>query len=295
MFRPAAMKLLQTLSHWWREFFRKRRLSLHHATDGREEWHVHLSPAGTLAATVAGVVLLFILILILTAYTPLLELLPGYRTEGVRTREAILRDIARIDSMERVMEDMMTYSEHIALIMEGRTPVVPAPLPEEGERPDKRLVPPSREDSLLRGRVERQLRADSLAGGTAARRSVRETIEMLSPAEGPISSRFDIGAGRLGVTIAAGSDSRVVATAGGTVVLSLWSPDAGHVVQIQHPDNLLSVYRQLGRCDVVSGQTVHGGEVIGYTAGAGPEAETGLGFELWNDGKPVDPEGYILF
>lgn len=287
------MKLLNTLSHWWHEFFRKRRISLRHATDGREEWHVHLSPAGFVAALVASALFFFVVILTLTAYTPLLELLPGYRTEGARTREALIRDIARIDSMERVMEDMMTYNEHITLIMEGRTPVVPVPVPSEDDRLDKTLVPPSREDSLLRARVERALLADSLAGGPAARRSVRETIEMLAPAEGALTARFDIGAGRLGVRIAAKKDDRVIAAAGGTVVLSLWSPEQGHVVQIQHPDNLLSVYLGLGHVSVETSQTVRSGEVIGYTA-SGPE-EGGLEFQLWNDGKPVDPEGYILF
>ena len=43
------------------------------------------------------------------------------------------------------------------------------------------------------------------------------------------------------------------------------------------------------------GQTIRSGELIGYNA----EAENGevklFEFELWNNGKPVDPEEYIVF
>ena len=46
---------------------------------------------------------------------------------------------------------------------------------------------------------------------------------------------------------------------------------------------------------VTKGQTIRAGEMVGYNA----EAEEGevrlFEFELWNNGKPVDPEGYIVF
>lgn len=105
------MKFLKSISRWRRELFRKRRLSLRDASDGAEEWHIHLSPAGAFAAFVSFALLLFILILVLAAYTPVLEFLPGYRTEATRTREALMRDAMRLDSMERMMNDMMTYNE----------------------------------------------------------------------------------------------------------------------------------------------------------------------------------------
>ena len=70
----------------------------------------------------AFVLLLFILTLSLVAYSPVLEFLPGYRTEADRSRESLLQNIIRLDSMERMMNDMMTYNRNIALIMEGLHP-----------------------------------------------------------------------------------------------------------------------------------------------------------------------------
>ncbi len=289
------MKFLKSISRWWREAFRKRRLSLRNVSDGSEEWHIHLSPASVFAAFVSFALLLFILILILTAYTPVLEFLPGYRTEATRTREGLIRDVVRLDSMERMMNDMMTYNENIALIMEGKTPVVRTLAASDSARLDKTLIRPSRADSLLRAQME----GDGPYGieGEASRRAVREAIGMVTPVEGILTEGFDIKQGRLGVRIAAASGAGVAAIGNGTVVLSLWTPDEGYVVQVQHPDNLLSVYKNLSQSLVAAGQTVRSSEVIGYAAA--PEAdgsETRLfEFELWNDGKPVDPEGYIVF
>ena len=80
------MNAFHSISSWWKRFSRKRRLSMLNATDNVEEWYTHISPAGLLAAFLAFALLLFILILSIVAYTPVLELLPGYRVEAARSR-----------------------------------------------------------------------------------------------------------------------------------------------------------------------------------------------------------------
>ena len=143
------MKFLKRIRAWWRGLFRKRRFSMLNATDNSEEWHIHLSPASVFAGLVAFVLLLFILTLSLVAYSPVLEFLPGYRTEADRSRESLLQNIIRLDSMERMMNDMMTYNRNIALIMEGRTPVARTLAASDSSRISKVLV----SEEQLRARV----------------------------------------------------------------------------------------------------------------------------------------------
>lgn len=279
----------------WRSLFRKRRFSMLNATDNSEEWHMHLSPASILAAAVAFFLTLFILLLTLMAYTPVVEFLPGYRTEADRSRESLVQNILRLDSMERMMNDMMTYNENIALVMEGRTPVARTLSGGDSTRTSKMLVMPSREDSLLRAQMEGdgEYALSGRAGGS--RRQVREAMELVTPAEGIITERFDIGEGRFGVRIAAAAGDRITAIDNGTVIQSLWTPDNGSIVVIQHPGNLVSVYKNLSQSLVTTGQAVRSGEQIGYNAQTDPAEARLFEFELWNNGKPVDPEGYIVF
>ena len=42
-------------------------------------------------------------------------------------------------------------------------------------------------------------------------------------------------------------------------------------------------------------QTIRSGELIGYNAEVQDGEVRLFEFELWNNGKPVDPEGYIVF
>ena len=256
---------------------------------------MHLSPASILAGLVAFMLMLFILTLSLVAYSPILEFLPGYRTEADRSRESLVQNIIRLDSMERMMNDMLTYNENIALIMEGRTPVARVLASSDSSRISKVLVMPSPEDSLLRAQMEGDGPYAIAGRSGGSRRSVREAIELAKPVEGIITDRFDIRNGNFGVRIAAAASDRITAIDNGTVVLSLWTPETGYMVELQHANNLLSVYKGLSQSLVTTGQTIRAGEMVGYNA----EAEEGevrlFEFELWNNGKPVDPEGYIVF
>ena len=261
------MDIQKKIGSWWRNFFRKRRFSMLNATDNSEEWHLHLSPASIFAALVAFVLLLFILILSLVAYSPVLEFLPGYRTEADRSRESLVQNIIRLDSMERVMNQMMTYNQNIALIMEGKTPVMRTIASSDSSRLSKVLVMPSHEDSLLRAQMEGDGPYSLSASQKASRRALRESMELLAPIEGIITRSFDVAQGRLGVGIVATSDA----------------------------PNLLSVYRNLSQSLVTTGQAVRGGAQIGYNAEPVDGQVRLFGFELWNNGKPVNPENYIVF
>lgn len=289
------MKFFKNIGTWWRSLFRKRRFNMLNATDNIEEWHIHISPASIFAAFISFALLMFILILMLVAYTPVLEFLPGYRTEAYRMRESLIHDIIRLDSMERMMNDMMTYNENIALILNGKTPVVRTLPGSDSTRMSKILVMPSAEDSLLRAQMEGDGVYSLSARETTSRREVREAIELVTPIEGIITERFDIKAGRFGVGIAAAAIDRVTAIDNGTVVMSLWTPETGYIVEVQHANNLLSVYKNLSQPLVTKGQTIRSGEQLGYNAEAANGEVKLFEFELWNNGKPVDPEGYIVF
>lgn len=255
------MNAFHSISSWWKRFSRKRRLSMLNATDNVEEWYTHISPAGLLAAFLAFALLLFILILSIVAYTPVLELLPGYRVEAARSRESLMQSVIRLDSMERMMNDMITYNNNIALIMEGKTPVVRTVGKEDSIRTNKTLVVPSREDSLLRAELEGE--GPYSLGQSTGSGAARKPIEMVAPIEGIVIERFDIKRENFGIRIAASPDTQIVAADDGVVVMNLWTPETGYLIEIQHSNNLISIYKNLSKSLVAKGQRIKRGGVIG--------------------------------
>lgn len=275
-----------------RDLFRKRRIAMLNATDNSEEWYVHISPAGIFAASVGLLLMLFIIVLTLVAYSPVLELLPGYRTEADRSRESLVRNIIRLDSMERVMNDMLSYNRDIALIMAGKSPVARTIVAADSSRTSTILVMPSAEDSLLRAQME-GTGAYALAG--SSRRAMREAVELVTPVEGIVTEGFSIEEGRFGIRLATAASERVTAIDGGTVIASLWTPDHGHQLVIQHGNDLIAIYKNLSQPLVATGQSVRAGELVGHTAAADEETAQPFEFELWHRGQAIDPEGYIVF
>ena len=285
------MKFLSRTNLWAKSVVRKRKIVVSDSED--EKWHAELSPAMFTMIGVAVVTLVFGVLLVLVAYTPLLDLIPGYRTNAGRSREMLIRSIVRIDSLERKMNEMLTYNENRILVVSGKThnPAMSS-VKNDSVRRSKAFVAPSQADSLLRQKIENDERYR--LNTTNPNAVVVNSLNAVSPMYGLISERFN-SQGLLGVRINGAKDAQVSAIADGVVVLSEWSPEAGHSVIIQHKENYISVYRHLSGVLVSKGTRVQGAQAIGY-AGSDKDAELSmLEFELWREGKAVNPELYIIF
>lgn len=282
------MKPFNKIGSWFGAMFRKHRVSL--ISDEEKLWNADLSPARATAVAIAVVALIFGILLILVAYTPLLDLMPGYRTNAGRSREMLVRSIVRIDSLERKMNDMLAYNENRILVVGGKTPVTRT-AQSDSLRRDKSFVAPSKEDSLLRRQIESDERYRL---GRATSQSTQSGLNAHAPMYGIISERFS-SKDMLGVRIRGTKEAQVSAIADGVVVSKDWSPEAGHNIIIQHKNNFISVYRNLSGTLVSKGEQVRGAQAIGYAGGDDSAELSSLDFELWREGKAVNPELYIIF
>lgn len=289
------MKLITSISSWWKGLTRKRRFSMLGVEERNEEWHILISPAGAFAGISALIFLIFLIVLLLVAYTPIVEFLPGFKSSAARSRESLMESVMRLDSLERRMNEMLVYNDNISLIMNGKTPAVRTTIATDSIHRAKALILPSLEDSLLRAQMEGNGEY-GLHTTVRANSSMRENMEMSVPIEGIITAHFNLREGIYGIRMASAAMAQVTAITDGTVVSAGWTPDNSHIVQIQHPNGLISVYKNLSQTLVIKGQVVKGGEVLGYSAETpASDGSNNFELELWNGGKAVDPEGYIVF
>jgi murein DD-endopeptidase MepM/ murein hydrolase activator NlpD len=279
-----------------KNMFRKMRFTMSDPILHEEEWSVHIKPISLIGSVAAFCLFLFLLVLILVAYTPILDIFPGYRTAAERTHDDLVQNIMRIDSLERRMNDMLTYNENISMIMEGRTPALRTPL-SDGDTTvlDKTLVPPSQFDSLLRAQMEGD--GDYSLARTLQRRTQGDnTLIFVAPADGIITRHFSREDNYLGVGIQSSPNAPVTAIDDGSVV-AVAEGERGSVVTVQHYNGFVSVYRNLAQVLVVKGQSIKSRQVVGYNAmpSVGDKSNPLVEVELWNEGRAVDPEVYIVF
>ena len=122
-----------------------------------------------------------------------------------------------------------------------------------------------------------------------------KTIFFILPVNGYISREFDPDRGHYGIDIVVKDGTPVYASAGGFVVFSGYTNNYGNIIILNHSDGYLSLYKH---CSVIlkkEREFVKQGELIAQSGNSGL-ATTGphLHFEIWHNGKPVDPETLLI-
>lgn len=280
------MGVFKGINSWFGKIASKRHISV--VNDGEERWHADVSPIMFTTICVAIVSLIFVVLLLLVAYTPLLNLVPGYSAKVARSREALTQNIVRLDSLECKMNEMLVYNENRLLVMNGRTPAMQS-VKNDSLRSNKKFVSPSKEDSLLRYKIENDERY-RLVEPTSVALTKENTA---APMTGAILERFG-SHGQSGMRIRGAKEALVSAIAEGVVVLIENLSESSCSVVIQHKGNFLSVYRNLSTVLVSKGERIQGEQAIGCAKDEADDMSV-LEFELWCDGKAVNPELYIEF
>jgi len=237
-------------------------------------------------------VLLILLTIILIAFTPLREYIPGYAPVGLEKKAVDLA--VKIDSLEQVLVVNNRYIENVKNVLSGEVSSIKfdsdsvlASIKSEVFLP----VDASARDSLFRLEVDR---VDKYSFFKEAKKDVG--IVFFSPVSGSITAGYDMGKKHFGVDVAVKTGTPIKAVAEGTVIFSEWTAATGHVIILEHPKGFISIYKHNGSLHKRQGDFVKSGEVIASSGSTG-ELTTGphLHFELWSDGYPVNPINFIDF
>ena len=123
------------------------------------------------------------------------------------------------------------------------------------------------------------------------------------PVMGPINSGFGqredpvLGNGdgefHKGIDIGGVDGTPVHAPAGGQVVRAGMGSGYGREIEIDHGNGIVTVYGHLQGYNVVAGQTVVKGEVIGYVGHSGRTTGSHLHYEVQVRGNAVNPHKYL--
>ena len=274
----------------------KHRLSIRKKNTDKEVWYVYISIYKLLSIIIGGVAIFLIIIATTFVYTPLLDLLPGY--PGSKSRDILISNIMRIDSMEQEIRNISSYVDNRSLIINGGTPASPSSTPNIDSiyKQAFKAVAPSIEDAILRAQLD-SVGVYQLPKSSTKNMTLLAGANLMSPVNGLVVTKFNPSKKRYGVEIATAGNKPIMAIKDGSVVLATWTPELGNIIQIQHNGNLISTYKNTSHILHNIGDIVKSGEVIGYTGGgiSGDENKDLISFEIWSNGIPVDPEKYVWF
>jgi murein DD-endopeptidase MepM/ murein hydrolase activator NlpD len=123
----------------------------------------------------------------------------------------------------------------------------------------------------------------------------------LWPVEGQLLSSFGgrtdpfsgEGAIHTGVDLSAAMGTPVRASADGIVIYAEWSGGYGRLIKVDHGNGLQTCYGHLSRFDVVPGQEIRRGDIIGLSGSSGRATAPHLHYEIRMGGTPVNPYQFL--
>jgi len=277
----------------WRD---KYRFSVINDHTFEEVWRVRLTQYNAFLLITFLVIFIIGATTSLIAFTNLREFIPGY--PDVIMRRNILMSAIRLDSLDRELALRDKYFANLNAIISGNQPVDMYILQDTTKNYKAINFSTSPEDSALRVRVENEERYNlTLGPSTAESVSSLAGLHFFPPVKGIISGRYDVRTKHFGTDIVTKPKALVSSALDGTVIFTGWTMETGFVIEVQHPNNIVSVYKHNASLLKETGDLVSAGEPISIVGDSGELYTSGphLHFEIWYKGSPLDPEKHILF
>lgn len=271
------------------EKYRKYRIILSDEHTHKHLWFISFTGPGFYILIASVIVAVSAAAVSLVAFTPLRTFIPGY--PDAYSKRAAIQNAIKVDSLETVILRWELYSQNLKRVLIQEEPIRldsiltidAASLKTEADMA---------KDSLLRNMVKEEEMFDL---GTVKRNLPIEGLHFFPPLKGVVTQKYD-NLLHPYVDISAPLNSVVMATLDGTVIFSGWSDEAGYMIQIQHENDLISIYRHNNKLLKKAGDKVTAGSPIALIGNTGQSSsEDHLSFELWYKGETVDPQLYIKF
>lgn len=242
-----------------------------------------ISRGRLMVAIVSIGVLLMSLTYSIIAFTPLKSIIiPGFEAE--ETREELYELQSRLLKLQQQVNDKMEYS----LRLDSNLVKFGIPVDSINNMSLEKVAMQTEKNPILPDKF--------INLSESSESSILAYYHFFNPISGLVSKPFKLDEGHYGIDIVAEKNEAVKATLSGKVVFAAWTAETGHVIAVQHSNDLLSIYKHNSVVLKKAGDIVKAGEVIAIVGNSG-EFTTGphLHFEIWLKGAPLNPVEVMKF
>ena len=238
---------------------------------------------------------IFVVILTTTIifFTQVREYVPGYPSSDLLLSAAKIT--VKADSLERELALNAQFFSAIESVLRGDPNQTAQSILDDtltqNDLDAVQIVATIPQDSVLRAYVENQDKFN-----LTRNQLLIDSKSYYSPVKGVVTDGFDIEKNHFAVDVSVDIGTPVKAILAGTVLFSEWSVETGHVILLDHGENLISVYKHNSKILKSQNETVRAGEVIAFSGEEGAlSSGPHLHFEIWKNGLPIDPETILSF
>lgn len=277
---------------FWHNIRFKYKLSIVNENTLEEVVGIHVSKLNGLSVLLVFCLVIFFIASLIIVFTPLRNYLPGYMNSEVRAQ--VVSNALRADSLQAALDRQNRYVMNIRDILSGQVKA-------DTVQSIDSLTDVREEELLARSQIEEEFRRQYEAKERYNLTAITEAKDATGfifyrPVRGVMSTNFNPDNRHYGVDLTASPNETILSVLEGTVIFAGYTPEWGYVIQIQHPQNFISVYKHCNSLMKREGDKVKGGEGIALVGDAiNKDDKPHLHFELWHKGNAVNPEQYVVF
>lgn len=289
------------MKHKQRRFFdrlkKKFQLSIFNESTLESVFSLRVSWLDGILLVLSVFVILFFLSFFLIRYTPVGAFMPPYMDVSVRNR--LVEHAYKVDSLSGVIAKQTAYIDVVKGIVAGDIKVDSADTDGHQIPMDTlakhhlALMKATDREAAFRKRYEEQEKYNLSTLNTNGATNV---LLFYPPVKGQLTGSFDPRLRQFGVDVKVSDRQAVLAVLAGTVIYAGYDPDFRYVIQVQHADDYVSVYKYTTELLKKPGDLVKAGEALAMVGKvSGSTEQPHVYFELWQRGIAQNPAELVLF
>lgn len=238
-----------------------------------------------------------IAVILIIAFTPLKFMMPGVGSLDVRSE--LIKVELLTDSLENQIDKRNYWLNNLQQALEGKfdSSFTYSDTFSHAEKQDINLALTNDIEKEFREELKDEIELLSIETSSKNVQPNYFPLKFISPVNNAtLLSEFDSKSEHFGVDLATVEGDVVKAAEDGIVVLSEWNPETGNVLAIQHRNNAITFYKHNKELLKKVGTYVKKQDAIAIVGNSG-ELTDGphLHFEIWQNGKPKNPQDFINF
>ena len=300
LFGKVKQFLKKLFSNWKTRY----RFSINAEENHEEKFNFILTPQRIIVVTATAAVLLIAFTAFIISVTPLKYYIPGYTS--LEEHRMYLQVSAQVDSISQLVKQNQQYLDNFYNVInekniEDENSVVMdksrMASHELKERNDEEMEAMREVDMQANDLLTNYLRTEEENSKLpVSHRADISNIMLSAPATGILIQGFDLARNHYGIDIQNKKNTIITSVAEGIIIYTGFDPTNGNTIVIQHPGNIISIYKHNEVLLKSVGARVNMGEAIAKmgSSGQGRMIDSHLHFELWYNGFPVNPLDYIV-
>jgi len=252
-----------------------------------EKFSVSMSKNNMFLWITGSILLITILIFLFIAFTPVKRIMPGYAS--IENNIYVIRMNSYVNDLEKQIDLQEKYNNTLRKLLVGGGDSI---ILSQNEINNMIQNPKNGENEIT------EIYSFDKEGISIPhkRNNSIGNYYFIPPLIGKVNNKVDFKHGHYGVDIAGAKNVPIKTIMDGIVIIADYTIETGYTIAIQHPNDMVSVYKHNDKLLKKIGNFVGNGEAIAIIGNTGTLTDgPHLHFELWYKSTPLNPEDFILF